>query len=97
MNEEQFKKELSELLDTLPKPEFGIDCITIHVSESAYNEFNRLRQELWEKYRDENFEKEKQELLDKINLYEDWQEFEKQKFREQEEIRNRYYKLLDNV
>jgi len=67
MNEEQFKKELSELLDTLPKPEFGIDCITIHTSESAYNEFNRLRQELWKK------------------------------FREQEEIRDKYYKLLDNV
>ena len=67
MNEKQFKKELSELMDILPKPKFGIDCIMIHISESAYDEFNRLRQELWEK------------------------------FKEQEEIRDEYYKLLDNV
>lgn len=78
MNEEQFKKELSELLDTLPRPEFGINCIIISTSELAYNEFNRMREEFWEKFiKDENFQK--------------------QKFKEQEEIRDEYYKLLDNV
>jgi hypothetical protein len=100
MKQEEFEKQLSELLDTLPRPEFGIDCIIVNTSESVYNKFNRLRQELWGKFindKDENFKKEKQDLLDKINLYEDCKEFEKQKFKEQEEIRDNYYKLLNNV